>query len=334
MLSLHCPHGYCNSDLNLSVFHYRNDKTYKIMSNDLSTNSSLCLNNREGILCSNCSAVNGINYSVVFGSTECRQCSNWWLWTLVLYAVAGPFLIYLLYVLRLTLTIGTLNGIIFYAQVASTGLSDILSIKDMQCSQGAQFGMKVALFFLSTLNLNLEWLSIVFLQWNVRITKSWLQFTISILSPDNNCCPHYPQSFFCKDFQQHSSLLSSSTGYCCTPLLFKAVINNRDIFTPVQLYSSTRKEVTKVWFNDGYITYGEGEHFVLMIVTSVIVGIFLIPYMLIILTGHLLMKSNKIREYLRPIYEAIHAPYKYNKQYWFTARQLLLICVCILYAMY
>ena len=155
MLSLYCPCGYCNSDLNLSVFHYRNDKTFEIMSKDLSTNSSLCLNNREGILCSNCSAVNGINYSVVFGSTDCRQCSNWWLWTLVLYAVAGPFLIYLLYVLRLTLTTGTLNGIIFYAQVASTGLSDILSIKDMQCSHGARFGMKVALFFLSTLNLNL-----------------------------------------------------------------------------------------------------------------------------------------------------------------------------------
>ena len=100
------------------------------------------------------------------------------------------------------------------------------------------------------------------------------------------------------------------------------------------MYSSTRKQVTKVWFNDGYITYGEGEHFVLMIVTSVIVGIFLIPYILIILTGRLLMKSNKIREYLQPIYEAIHAPYKYNKQYWFTARQLLLICVCILYAMH
>ena len=46
------------------------------------------------------------------------------------------------------------------------------------------------------------------------------------------------------------------------------------------------------------------------------------------------MKSNKIREYLRPIYEAIHAPYKYNKQYWFTARQLLLILSSVLYTIY
>ena len=93
-------------------------------------------------------------------------------------------------------------------------------------------------------------------------------------------------------------------------------------------------KLISIWFNDGSVIYGEGEHLVLMIVTSVIVGIFLIPYMLIILTGRLLMKSNKIREYLRPIYEAIHAPYKYNKQYWFTARQLLLIFIYIMYITY
>ena len=107
-----------------------------------------------------------------------------------------------------------------------------------------------------------------------------------------------------------------------------------DVFTPVQLYSSNINEPFYVWFNDGNVTYGDTNHMKLMIVTSVIVGIFLIPYMLIILTGRLLMKSNKIREYLRPIYEAIHAPYKYNKQYWFTARQLLLIFVYIVYTIY
>ena len=43
---------------------------------------------------------------------------------------------------------------------------------------------------------------------------------------------------------------------------------------------------------------------------------------------------HKIREYLRPLYEAIHASYKYNKQYWFTTRQLLLTFVYIFYTIY
>ena len=332
LLSLQCPHGYCN-DLNLSVFHYRNDGTFEIVSKDLSTNSSLCLNNREGILCSNCSTVDGINYSVVFGSTECRQCSNWWLWTLVLYAAAGPLLIYLLYVLRLTLTIGTLNGIIFYAQVANTGLLDILSIKDMQCSQGAQFGMKVALFFLSTLNLNLGF-PLCFYNGMSELEKAGF----SLLFPLYLLIIVVVLIILCRFSLRLSNRIAHSSVQVLVTVVHlsftKLLLTIGDIFTPVQLYSSTRKQVTKVWFNDGYIKYGEGEHFVLMIVTSVIVGVFLIPYMLIILTGRLLMKSNKIREYLRPIYEAIHAPYKYNKQYWFTTRQLLLIFACILYAMY
>ena len=62
----------------------------------------LCLNTREDILCSNHSIVNGADYSVVFGSTECRQCNNWCLWTTILYAVTDPFLTYMLHTHRFT----------------------------------------------------------------------------------------------------------------------------------------------------------------------------------------------------------------------------------------
>ena len=71
-----------------------------------------------------------------------------------------------------------------------------------------------------------------------------------------------------------------------------------DVFTPVQLYNSTMNESINVWYNDGSVTYGVGDHFVLMIVTSVIVDIFLI-------TGYLLTNFNKIRKYLWLSYEAI-----------------------------
>ena len=332
-LSLYCPYGYCNSDLNLSVFYYRKDGTFEIMSKDFSTNSSLCDNNREGILCSNCSTVNGIKYSVVFGSAECRHCSNWWLWTLVFYAVAGPLLIYVLYVLRLTLATGTINGIIFYAQVVSTGLLDILSNKDTQCSWGTNFGMKVSLFFLSTLNVNLGF-PLCFYNGMSELQKAGFSLLFPLYLLIIVVVLIFLSSF---SIRISNRIAHSSVQVLVTVVhlsFTKLLLTIGDIFTPVQLYSSTMKHDTKVWFNDGYVKYGKDQHLVLMIVTSVIVGIFIIPYMLIILTGRLLMKFNKIREYLRPIYEAIHAPYKYNKQYWFAARQLLLIFVCILYARY
>ena len=84
-------------------------------SDDLSNSVPLCIDNREGLLCSQCPP----GYSVVYGSYECKQCSNWWLFTLIIYAIFGPLLIYLFYVLKLTLTTGSLNGIIFCMQILS-----------------------------------------------------------------------------------------------------------------------------------------------------------------------------------------------------------------------
>ena len=139
------------------------------------------IKNRERPLFSKCSTVNDINYSVVFGSPEGRQCSNWWLWTLVLYAVAGPLLIYLLYALRLTLTTGIFNGIIFYAQAANVGILDMLSVYN------GKMGVvrDVMVVFLSVLNIGLVF-PLCFNN-GMTVMESWSQYTISTLSPDNSC---------------------------------------------------------------------------------------------------------------------------------------------------
>ena len=330
LLSLYCHYGYCNNDHIFTVFYYSNrDKRFRISSKDLSNTSSLCLYNREGILCGDCST----NYSVVFGSTECRQCSNWWLWTLVLYAVAGPLLIYLLYALRLTLTTGTLNGIIFYIQIANAGLYDVLSINVSQCVWVIRYSTKVALFVISILNLNLGF-PLCFYNGMNELWKAGL----SLLFPLYLLIIVVVLIILSRFSVRMSNRIAHSSVQVLVTVVHlsftKLLLALSDVFTPVQLYNNAMNKSINVWYNDGSIIYGEHEHFVLMIVTSVIVGIFLIPYMLIILTGRLLMKSNKIREYLRPIYEAIHAPYKYNKQYWFTARQLLLIVSSIVYTIY
>ena len=334
LLAIHCHYGYCNVGPNLDFFLYNNkERTFVLTSNNLSHQSPMCLNNREGILCSKCSTVDGVNYSVVFGSTECRQCSNWWLWTLTLYVVAGPLLIYLLYALRLTLTTGTLNGIIFYVQVTNLGLLDILSTIANRCFIPTKIGIKIAMFLISIMNLNLGF-PLCFYNGMNELWKAGLSllFPLYLLT---TVVVLIILSHFSLRFSNRIAHSSVQVLVTVVHLSFsKLLITIIDVFTPVQLYNSTMNEPQKVWLNDGSVTYGDTNHMKLMIVTSVIVGIFLIPYMLIILTGRLLMKSNKIREYLRPIYEAIHAPYKYNKQYWFTARQLFLIFHTIMYTIY
>ena len=94
------------------------------------------------------------------------------------------------------------------------------------------------------------------------------------------------------------------------------------------IYTNTSDVPLKVWQNDGTVEYGKGGHLILMIFTGVVVGSILITYLTVLLSGRPLMKINKIREYLRPIYEAIHAPYEHNKEFFFS---FSIILVAFLY---
>ena len=326
LLALHCNFGYCNVGPNLGIFLYNSTEgKFVLTSKDLSHHSSLCVNNREGILCSKCSTVNGINYSVVFGSTECRQCSNWWLWTLVLYAVVGPLLIYLLFVLRLTLTNGTFNGIIFYAQAANVGILDMLSVYNGK----VEVVRKISIVLLSVLNLGLGF-PLCFYNGMTELWKAGLGLlfplylltivvVLIILS-------HY--SLRLSNKIAHSSVqVLVTVVHLSFGKLLGAIIN---VFTPAKIFTS--EQTYHVWYRDGSVEYGSKRHITLMVITSLVVFPLLLPYVLLLLFAKPLRHWTCTNEYTRPILEAIHAPYKNGKQYWFVAHLLLLIMMYILYS--
>ena len=277
----------------------------------------LCLANREGLLCSQCSP----GYSVVFGSNECKECSNWWLLMIIVYAVSGPVLIYLLYALRLTLTIGTLNGIIFCAQmiavidlrpslytIASTFVKSILLLEPnfSLCFYNGMTEIKKSIFgilypiYLIIILLFLIVLSRFSVRLSNRISGSSIQVLVTVVH------------------------LSFST-------LFLSII---DVFVSINVYTNT-SETQSVWFRDPTKEYGKGSHLLLMIYTSLVVGPILGVYMTVLLAGRPLMRINyRIREYIRPVYEAIHAPYKRNKEFFFVSRLIVIIFIYTLYALF
>ena len=74
-----------------------------------------CQYNRTGILCSQCQH----HLSMVFGSSRCMKCTNLHILITIIVIVAGIVLVTSLYILNFTVTIGTISGIIFYANVVS-----------------------------------------------------------------------------------------------------------------------------------------------------------------------------------------------------------------------
>ena len=103
----YCPFDYC----------YPPSLRVEINLNILNGADSQCANHRAGLLCGTCQH----NFSLSLGSSHCLPCSTHWfaiLITILIAAIlAGIVLVASLLALNLTVAIGTLNGIIFYANI-------------------------------------------------------------------------------------------------------------------------------------------------------------------------------------------------------------------------
>ena len=297
--------------------------------NYLANHLPLCPPTKTGPLCSTCTTVNGIKFSVVFGSSECKQCSNWWLLTLILYALAGPLLIYLLLALRLTITTGTLNGIIFYAQIIV-----ILNIKTISTQPVVSSLHLATHVFISMLNL---WLGIPLCFYN-GMTELW-KASLSLLFPLYLLMIVVVLIILSRFSLKISNRIAQSSVQVLVTVVhlsFTSLLTAiTDIYTPINIYiNDTSNPILKVWYGDGTVEYGKSGHLILMILTFVIVGPVLLSYMSIIVAGRPLMRVGKLREYIRPVYEAIHGPYKHNKEFFFTTRLLLILLFYTLSTLY
>ena len=327
-VSLACPIGYCNSNETLPYFYsgdLSSNLSFKLSDGTSDYHPPLCLYQREGTLCGRCSE----GLSVVFGSTECQHCSNTWITSVSIYLVTGPLLIYLLYALKLTLTSGTLNGIIFYAQAANCGLLDMLRYHYFKSSIDRLSGF--AIFIIHVLNLEAGFPR-CFYNGMTELWKASLNFVF----------PLYLLTIVIVliILSRFSPKLSNRIAHSSVQVLVtvvhlsfsRLIVQLINVMTYAEVYTSS--DVHYVWYLDGTVKYGGYSHRILMIVTLIVVLGLLLPYILLLLFAKPLRPLACTNKYLRPLLEAIHAPYKEGKQYWFTLRLLLLCAMYGVYAKY
>jgi transcription initiation factor TFIID subunit 2/histone acetyltransferase MYST3 len=322
-----CHPGFCN-------YHESHDELIKVNESGSFTRlisetrfTSICHGNRMGPVCSDCLT----NYSVVFGSAMCYRCSNLWLFTIIGYALAGPFLVFVLYVVKLTLTSGTLNAVILYAQLSYVAMV----IFDLPCNNcdNIYVWITISRLFLSFLNLNLGF-PVCFYNGMTEQIKAGLNliFPVYLLMIVGVVILVSRHSVWLSNKLSYSSVqvLVTVIHLSFTKLLL-ALIN---VFTYVKVHIEGDGESESYWINNATLRYGHDTHKNLMITISLISGVFLSSYMIFILFGSFFLKFKKLRSQIRPFYEAIHAPFKDTKQYWFSIRQLLVLVVYLLYTVY
>ena len=149
----HCPFDYC----------YTPDKQVSVNLNLPNGSDAQCDLNRMGTLCGTCNP----GHSVSLGSSNCEYCPHYWPALLVTIAIvfilSGIGLVALVLALNLTVAIGTLNAIIFYANIVVISKSALFPS-----------GVSFASVFISWLNFDLGF-DICFFDGMDTYIKTWLQ---------------------------------------------------------------------------------------------------------------------------------------------------------------
>ena len=316
-----CPSDYCNSAIhNLSL-----------------AKSSLCNGGRTGIICGHCHG----NLSVIFGSSKCQVCTDMWLITLVMFAVLGVLLVVALFLLNLTVTLGTLYGLIFYANMIQVNCSIFFSQSILRPLQ----------VIVSLVNLDLG-IPLCFYDGMDDADKAGLQFvfpaylliltmTVIVLC---HCClqrsPTTSTSSCCYRFPiiigERAVGVLSTLIYLSYSKLLRTVI---DVFPYSTVHLPTGDMY--VWFYDGNVEYLHGKHSVLFPVAALTCTLFLLPYTLAITFIPIIERCNRLFNYLhkkanqiKPMNDAHYAPYKGEWQWWLGARLWLLVVMYSLNPVY
>ena len=305
ILHPHCPFDFCTSQ----------KKDFTVDDSD-----EQCSNNRTGLLCGKCDQ----NFSLALGTNRCLQCSDDYLWLIVAFAFAGVALVLLLLVLRLTVAVGTINGLIFYANIFAMNSATFFSPHT-----------NVLTVFIAWLNLDVG-IETCFYDGMDAYTKAWLQFAF----------PFYVWALvgIIILISHYSSRVATILG--TNPIAVLATLfllsYTKILWAVIAALSYTLLEYPNdsnvaVWLYDGNIRYLSNNHTPLFIGALVCLVVLFLPYTLfLIFSQWLRSKSGQYRilfwvNHYRvlPFLEAYHAPYTDKRRYW-TGLMLLVRCALFL----
>ena len=285
-----CPHRFC---IRNGTFTFSDD--------------GICDNNRSGVLCGSCN----MNTSLLLGGEICKNCSdNAYLALLVVFVVAGILVVALVFLTQMTVSSGTINGLIFYVNILNSNQAVFLPV-------GFFRGY---IIFISWLNLDFG-IETCFYDGMNQIAYSGLQFVF----------PVYIWILaglivvLCRYSVQVSKFFSTSDPVAVLATIILLSFNSLAQNIISIFYYSTLHNPgnirTRVWRYDGSVDYASGHHLTLIIVASVFLLLLLTPYTLVLFSAQVLQKSDFISKILRrlrlqPFIHAYLIPFKPNHRYW------------------
>lgn len=303
-ISKYCPQGYCHmGQCNTSLV-------------DPNTQ---CNYNRAGILCGGCKP----GLSITLGDNHCEICSNRYLALLIPFGLAGITLVFFIKILDLTVSQGTINALILYANIIQANkyifLSSTTPLSVFIAWLNLDVGLKTCLFNGMT-----------------AYSNTWLQFLFPLYI--------WTIAVVIIMVAKYSDRMAKLMGNNSVPVLATLFLLSyakllRAIITALSyriIYTTHGSKA--VWAGDGNLDYLGYKHTPLFVVASIALLFLWLPYTLLLFLGQWLQKCNyrrvtRVLVQLKPFLDAHYAPFKGDHRYWFGALLLLRATILLISAL-
>ncbi len=290
--------------LTMCIENYCKDDVVTISNNDFDFKCTTGLN-RRGVGCGACM----INYSAMLGSSQCQMCTNYSLFMVVLFFITGILTVAGITLLRITITEGFLNAVLFYSNIVH-----VYAVFFVPSEHGTgafsltawisqSFGIP-ACFYDGMTTLTAMGLHLLYIVYLVSLTV-----LLSLILR----CKQLPWS----DQFAPSKVVATLLVICYTSLLE----------TCVEIISFTRVttldgEVYIRWYFDADVVYFSGIHAVLSVLAILIILLYIVPFPLLMISPRLTYKVRFFNK-LQPLLDTFWAPFKPKFNWWLSFRLFL-----------
>ena len=230
----------------------------------------------------------------------------------------GIILVLIIHLLKLTVTMGTINGLIFFCNIMSINESLFFDPSEVSFVR----------IFISLINLDLGF-EMCFYREMSEIAKTGLQFVFPLYL--------WLLMFIIIMVGKHY-IRSRKSTHSAVPVLATLILlsyskilrTTISVFSSVTVHYSTknsnfsRSQQFIAWQPDPNIVYLEGTHIVLFLVALVFTVLFILPLAFALTFPKVVLRSKKL-SYFFPLLDCVYAPYNNRHRYWFGVRIIVLI---------
>ena len=287
----HCPFDYCK-DRNIQLNMEHPDEQ--------------CALSRSGVLCGSCQQ----NLSHVLGTSNCKECSSHFLLLIPIFIAAGIVLVVFLMLFNLTISVGTISGLIFYANI-------------VRANQAIFFphgtNNEFLSIFIAWLNLDLG-IETCFYSGLDAYAKTWLQFLfpvyIWIIVVLIIVTSHY--STTAAKLSGRNAVQVLATLFLLSYAKLLRITITAFSFTLLEYPDGS---VKRIWLYDGNVDYLKGKHIALFLAALLLLVFISLPYTVSLLFIQCLQYRSRYRilawvRRLKPLFDAYTGPYKDKHRYW------------------